>query len=137
MLGSGVSCTAFAIDLYVDTKTEQIYAKPGPGRVHMGSFVREDSPPKTARHARRAGPISASGDREPESTAEVAAEETRAAELAAIRKDLELKAKMREARLVSEMGSLEERVKEAEKVHVEFHDGGPHFTSRTATLPLR
>ena len=43
ILGSGLSSTAFAIDLYVDTKTEQIYAKPGPGRVHMGSFVREDS----------------------------------------------------------------------------------------------
>ncbi len=36
---------------------------------------------------------------------------------------------MREARLVSDMASLEERVKEAEKVHVEFHDGGPHFAS--------
>jgi phosphate-selective porin OprO/OprP len=129
MFGSGVSCMAFAIDLYVDTKTEQIYAKPGPGRVHMGSFVREDNPAKTARQPANSL-NSAPADREPEGRAEVAAEETRAAELAAMRKDLELKAKMREARLVSDIGSLEERVKEAEKVHVDFHDGGPHFSSK-------
>ena len=129
MLGSSVSCMAFAIDLYVDTKTEQIYAKPGPGRVHMGSFVREDAPAKAARTP--AGrTINVPADREPANTAEVAAEEGPAVELAAMRKDLELKAKMREARLVSDLSSLEERVKEAEKVHVEFHDGGPHFASK-------
>ncbi|HEX8874020.1 MAG TPA: porin [Nitrosospira sp.] len=129
MLGSGVACTAFAIDLYVDTKTEQIYAKPGPGRVHIGNFVREDAPARTARTS-PGRTIDAASDREPENTAEVATEETRAAELATLRKDLELKAKMREARLVSDISSLEERVKEAEKVHVEFHDGGPHFSSK-------
>jgi phosphate-selective porin OprO/OprP len=43
---------------------------------------------------------------------------------------MELKAKMREARLVSEMASLDERVKDAEKVHVEFHEGAPHFASK-------
>jgi phosphate-selective porin OprO/OprP len=129
ILGSSVSCTAFAIDLYVDTKTEQIYAKPGPGRVHMGSFVREDTPAKAARTP--AGrTINVPADREPENTAEVAVEEARAAELAALRKDLELKAKMREARLVSNIGSLEERVKEAEKVHVELIEGAPHFASK-------
>ena len=34
------------------------------------------------------------------------------------------------ARLVSDLGSLEERVKETEKVHVDFNDGGPHFASK-------
>ena len=43
-----------------------------------------------------------------------------------MRKDLELKAKMREARLVSDIASLEERVKEAEKVQSNFR-GGPAF----------
>ncbi len=129
MLGSGVSCAAFAIDLYVDTKTEQIYAKPGPGRVHMGSFVKEDTPAKTAKTS-SGKTVNAATDRESENTAEMAADRTTAAELAAMRKDLELKAKMREARLVSDISSLEERVKEAENVHVEFHDGGPHFASK-------
>ena len=29
-----------AIDLYVDTRTKQIYAEPGEGRVRMGTFER-------------------------------------------------------------------------------------------------
>ncbi len=37
---SAASYNAYAIDLYVDTKTKQIYAEPGPGRVSMGSFER-------------------------------------------------------------------------------------------------
>jgi len=38
VLGAGVSSSAFAIDLYVDTETKQIYAEPGFNRVKMGSF---------------------------------------------------------------------------------------------------
>ena len=60
----------------------------------------------------------------------VAAEQAEAVDVAALRKDIEMKAKMREARLVSDMASLEERVKESEKVHIEFHDGAPHFASK-------
>ena len=32
------SSKAYVIDLYVDTKTKQIYSEPGEGRVRMGSF---------------------------------------------------------------------------------------------------
>ena len=39
-LSAGASSAAFAIDLYVDTKTKQIYAEPGPHRQLMGSFER-------------------------------------------------------------------------------------------------
>ncbi|MEQ1484543.1 porin [Methyloglobulus sp.] len=38
ILGTGAASTAYAIDLYVDSKTKQIYAEPGPGRMLMGSF---------------------------------------------------------------------------------------------------
>jgi phosphate-selective porin OprO/OprP len=38
MLGMSLTSAAFAIDLYVDTKTKQIFAEPGKGRVKMGSF---------------------------------------------------------------------------------------------------
>ncbi|SCY47346.1 OprO/OprP family phosphate-selective porin [Nitrosospira sp. Nsp13] len=118
ILGAGVSFGAYAIDLYVDTKTEQIYAKPGPGRVHMGSFVRQDAQAKV-----------------PDNTASSAAavipvDKTDAAELTAVRRDIELKAKMMGARLTSDLASLEERVKETEKVHIEFHEGAPHFASK-------
>jgi phosphate-selective porin OprO/OprP len=36
------SSTAYAIDLYVDTRTQQIYAEPGPHRELMGSFERKE-----------------------------------------------------------------------------------------------
>jgi hypothetical protein len=41
VLSAGTSLTAYAsIDLYVDAKTKQIFAEPGPDRVRMGSFER-------------------------------------------------------------------------------------------------
>lgn len=48
VMTAGASTGAFAIDLYVDTKTKQIYAEPGRGRVLMGAFERvEDKPAAT------------------------------------------------------------------------------------------
>ena len=40
LLGTGAVSTAYAIDLYVDVKTKQIYAEPGRNRQLMGSFER-------------------------------------------------------------------------------------------------
>lgn len=121
MLGAGVSSAAFAIDLYVDTKTEQIYAKPGLGRVHIGSFVRQDAPAKAA---------DKTADKVADKTMDITSDKTEAAELATVRRDIELKAKMMGARLTSDLASLEERVKEAEKVHVVFQEGAPHFATK-------
>ena len=65
-LGASASFNAFAIDLYVDTRTKQIYAEPGPHRQLMGAFERvEDKPAASA----------------PADTAEIAA----------VRQDLEMK----------------------------------------------
>ncbi|SOD40362.1 OprO/OprP family phosphate-selective porin [Nitrosovibrio sp. Nv4] len=131
VLGSSVSTAAFAIDLYVDTKTEQIYAKPGPGRVHMGSFVKEDAAKPAGNMTDRAGDkaVAKTGDTRADSTADSATEKTDAAEVMALRRDIELKAKMREARLVSDMASLEERVKETEKTKMKYGPG-LHFESK-------
>ena len=38
VLTASVTTSAFALDLYVDTKTKQIYAEPGKGRQKMGTF---------------------------------------------------------------------------------------------------
>lgn len=38
LLTAGATTSAFALDLYVDTKTKQIYAEPGVGRQRLGSF---------------------------------------------------------------------------------------------------
>lgn len=68
VLGAGATSGAFAMDLYVDTKTKQIYAEPGRGRELMGSFEKvQDGYAKPATQA--ADP----------------------AEIAAIREDLALK----------------------------------------------
>ena len=125
ILGTSAPSTIFALDLYVDPKTEQIYAAPGPGRVHLGSFVKENSSAKMTGTT-----ITRSPDKTNEKTADSATEQAEAVDVAALRKDIEMKAKMREARLVSDIASLEERVKEGEKVHIEFHDGAPHFASK-------
>ncbi|MGZ4955763.1 MAG: porin, partial [Methylobacter sp.] len=45
VLGAGATSGAFAMDLYVDTKTKQIYAEPGRGRELMGSFEKVQSAP--------------------------------------------------------------------------------------------
>src|SRR3954454_10799209 len=126
ILSSSLAPTVFAIDLYMDTKTEQIYAKPGPGRVHIGNFVREDAGKTDKVSAGRTSET----DKASEKTAEITQDKTDATELSAVRKDIELKAKMREARLVGDVASLEERVKEAEKVHIEFREGAPHFATK-------
>ncbi len=53
VLGASVSFSAFAIDLYVDTKTKQIYTEAGPHRERLGSFekVDESAPKPTAKAA--------------------------------------------------------------------------------------
>ncbi|MGR8980809.1 MAG: OprO/OprP family phosphate-selective porin [Gammaproteobacteria bacterium] len=91
VLGSaGASTSALAIDLYVDVKTKQIYAEPGPNRQKMGSFVQVD---ETA-----------------------AAKPAEAAELAAVKEDLDLK--------TNEIKALQEHMTEAEKVKVKLDKKG-------------
>ncbi len=38
LIGAGFATNALALDLYVDTKTQQLFAEPGPGRTKLGSF---------------------------------------------------------------------------------------------------
>ncbi len=85
--------TAYAIELYVDVKTKQIYAEPGPHRQLMGSFERvEDAP---AKHA--------------------AAPAKESEELASIKEDLALKD--------NAIKALQEKATEAEKVKIKLEDG--------------
>lgn len=47
VMGVGIAADAMALDLYVDTKTQQIFAEPGVGRVKLGAFERvEDAAQK-------------------------------------------------------------------------------------------
>ncbi len=57
---AGTSSSAFAINLYVDTRTKQIYAEPGPHRELMGSFEKvDDKPVKSETRASEQAEISA------------------------------------------------------------------------------
>lgn len=96
ILGTSISSGAFAIDLYVDKKTKQIYAEPGTGRERLGSFKRvEDAPLKTA------DPVLPPHNRR-----------------------TELQAKAENSRLISKVDALEERIKKTENVKVKLDKKG-------------
>jgi phosphate-selective porin OprO/OprP len=103
VLGASASASAVAMDLYVDTKTKQIYAEPGRGRELMGSFEKvEKAPAKLA-------------DKE---------EKLDKAEIAAIREDLATKD--------NAIKALQEHAAEAsapDSVHVKLTDG-IHFATK-------
>ena len=42
LLGAGFAVDAMALDLYVDQKTQQIFAEPGKGRTKLGTFQQVD-----------------------------------------------------------------------------------------------
>jgi phosphate-selective porin OprO/OprP len=55
LFGSGIAIDAMALDLYVDNKTQQIFAEPGPNRTKLGSFERvEDNAGKASLAAQQA-----------------------------------------------------------------------------------
>jgi len=94
VLGASASAGAFAMNLYVDTKTKQIYAEPGRHRELMGNFEKVDAAPvKTA-------DISEKADK---------------AEIKAIREDLELKQNEIKALEEHVVASREEKSKVDEK----------------------
>lgn len=103
VLGAGATSGAFAMELYVDTKTKQIYAEPGPHRQLLGSFEKvQDAPAKAADKA----------------------DTLDKAEIKAIREDLALKQ--------NEIKALQEHAAEAsgpESVHVKLSDG-IHFATK-------
>jgi phosphate-selective porin OprO and OprP len=94
-LGGITSPGTFAIDLYIDTKTKQIYGEPGSDRQPIGTFERVERAPSNnatpAPEAERTGQ-STSGDR-----------------------SARLKEKAERAQLIGKVESIEERVKESEK----------------------
>ena len=53
MIGAGFAGQALALDLYVDNKTQQIFAEPGPNRSKLGSFEKvEESAAQKAKIAK-------------------------------------------------------------------------------------
>jgi phosphate-selective porin OprO/OprP len=100
-LGAGAASSAYAIDLYVDVKTKQIYAEPGRNRVKMGSFVQVDE-------------------------AAPAAQPAQSEELAAVKQDLELKTN--EIKALQEHMTEAEKVKVTmDKKGLQFESADKNF----------
>lgn len=94
VIGAGATSGAFAMDLYVDTKTKQIYAEPGPHRQLMGNFEKvDDKPAKVVDNSDKADK----------------------ADIKAIREDLELKQNEIKALEEHVVATREERAKNDEK----------------------
>jgi phosphate-selective porin OprO/OprP len=113
-LGAGMASTAFALDLYVDKKTKQIFTEAGPNREKIGSFTKvEDAPAETAVKVDTTDPTQPRRDR-----------------AAAMRE------KAASARLINDVAVLQERVKETESVHMKFDDRGLHFESKDGNFSM-
>ena len=98
-----VSFNAHAIELYVDSKTKQIYAEPGPGRELMGSF--EQVAPSKSGYSKHDGTHS-NGHTELDSDS---------ADIATIKEDLELKENEIRALKEHVVANREEKAKNDEK----------------------
>lgn len=98
VLGASATSGAFAMNLYVDTKTKQIYAEPGPHRELMGNFEKVGDTP----------PVKAVDNLEK-------AEQADKAEIKAIREDLVLKQNEIKALEEHVVATREERAKNDEK----------------------
>jgi len=115
ILGASVTTSAFAIELYVDTKTKQIYAEPGPHRQKMGTFERvEDAAAKA--------PVVVKPD------------ESTKAELAEIHHDLELKTNELKALEENVIATREAKAKNDEKWFNKINLRG--YTQLRYNLPL-
>ena len=113
-LGAGMVSTAFALDLYVDKKTKQIFTEAGPNREKIGSFTKvDDAPAETSVKADASDPTQPRRDRS-----------------AAMRE------KAASARLINDVAVLQERVKETESVHMKFDDRGLHFESKDGNFSM-
>ncbi|MDO8343953.1 MAG: porin [Cellvibrio sp.] len=107
VLGPGASSGAFALDLYMDTETTQIYAKPGPNRIFMGTFDKvQNAPAKTADNSNKLDK----------------------AEITAIREDLALKTK--------EIKALKESSTEAVLVKSKFGDNGLEIETKDGDFKM-
>ena len=106
-LTATASFNALAMDLYVDTKTKQIYAEPGRGRVLMGAYEKVTSAPATTAA--------------PTPVAE-------AAEIAAIKEDLALKS--------NEIKALSEQATETAQVKTKLGDKGLEIESKDGNFKM-
>lgn len=133
---------AYALDLYVDIKTKQIFAEPGPGRVHMGTY--EKSGQASAKAATSKVPATpaqtaAESSKKTESTESASGYENQSAgagDKPAGDRLTRLREKAEKEQLKGQVSILDERVKEVEKIHGNFDDRGLHWSTKDGNFSM-
>lgn len=123
---------AYALDLYVDTKTKQIFAEPGPGRVHMGSYVKEEKSSTSSKTAAKPS-LSPKGA---ESSATQSHSPAIEGDKAANDRLARIREKAEKEQLKNNVSVLEERMKEVEKIHGTFDDRGLHWATKDGNFSI-
>ncbi|WP_242447274.1 OprO/OprP family phosphate-selective porin [Nitrosomonas supralitoralis] len=125
-----VLSNAYALDLYVDTKTKQVFAEPGPDRIHIGTYEKTENP--------LAQPPTPQAAIPPSQTPTESAKKEAVAESALLReqKTAEVADKSAQERLASQVSVLEERVKDVEKIHGTFDDRGLHWATKDGNFSM-
>lgn len=134
--------SAYALDLYVDKKTKQIYAEPGPGRVHMGSFVKAEEAGKNTQTP-KAPAKAAQSPKDTQDKTEVTGltpdsedQQAEAGEKLPDDRLTRIREKADKEQLKGKVSVLEERVKEVEKIHGTFDDRGLHWATKDGNFSV-
>lgn len=121
-----VASSSHALDLYVDTKTKQIFAEPGPGRVHMGTYEKSGTAAKATKQASPSTELTPT----PEDQKADASNKTTGDRLTRLREKAE------KEQLKGQVSMLDERVKEVEKIHGNFDDRGLHWSTKDGNFSV-
>lgn len=121
-----VASSSHALDLYVDTKTKQIFAEPGPGRVHMGTYEKSGTASKAMKQANPSTELISS----PESQHADANNKNTSDRLTRLREKAE------KEQLKGQVSMLDERVKDIEKIHGDFDDRGLHWSTKDGNFAI-
>ena len=118
--------SSHALDLYVDTKTKQIFAEPGPGRVHMGTYEKSGTASKATKQASPSTELTPI----PEDQKADASNKSTSDRLTRLREKAE------KEQLKGQVSMLDERVKEVEKIHGNFDDRGLHWSTKDGNFSV-
>lgn len=121
-----VASSSHALDLYVDTKTKQIFAEPGPGRVHMGTYEKSGTASKATKQASPSTELTPI----PEDQKADASNKSTSDRLTRLREKAE------KEQLKGQVSMLDERVKEVEKIHGNFDDRGLHWSTKDGNFSV-
>ncbi|GKS68551.1 phosphate-selective porin OprO and OprP [Nitrosomonas sp. PY1] len=114
------------MDLYVDMKTKQIFAEPGPGRVHMGTYEKSVAASKTTKPASPPIEFTAAPENQKADTNNKNSSDRLA----------RLREKAEKEQLKGQVSMLDERVKEVEKIHGNFDDRGLHWSTKDGNFAI-